>query len=137
MSYIAPDVQAYMGTVVGNGQCVAYVRATAGCPATSRWGEGAKVKGHSIPGGTAIATFQNGTYNNYTDGRSHAAIYIRQNAIGLVVHDQWSGQPVHERTIRFRNGATTPNNDGDAFAVIEDAKVLEGLGKPVLAKTDS
>lgn len=124
MSYVAPDVNAYVGTVVGNGQCVAYVKAAAGCPATSKWAEGKKVKGASLAKGTAIATFQGGTYNNYTDGRSHAAIYLYQDANGLTVHDQWTGQPVHERLIPFRNGATTPNNDGDAFSVIEDVRVL-------------
>ncbi|NTI50982.1 BPSL0067 family protein [Agrobacterium rhizogenes] len=129
MSYLAPNTDAYMGEVVGNGQCVAYVRAAAGCPATSQWAEGAKVKGAKIGKGTAIATFQDGKYNNYTDGRSHAAIYLSQTAEGLVVHDQWNGQRVHERVIRFRNGATTPNNDGDALCVIEDKKVLARLQK--------
>jgi len=129
MSYVAPDVDAFMGTVVGNGQCVAYVKATAGCPATAQWAEGDKVKGNDIAKGTAIATFQNGKYNNYTDGRSHAAIYISQNTEGLLVHDQWTGQAVHERRIRFKNGASTPNNDGDAFCVIEDTRVLKRLLK--------
>jgi hypothetical protein len=127
MSYVAPDVNAYMGTSVGNGECVAYVKAAAGCPASSQWAAGVIVKGADLSPGTAIATFQGGKYNNYTDGRSHAAIYLRQNASGLVVHDQWAGQPVHERTIRFRNGATTPNNDGDAFSVIESVQVLSAL----------
>jgi len=124
MSYVAPDPDAFMGTKVGNGQCVAYVKAAAGCPETSKWSEGKKVRGAKIARGTAIATFQDGVYHNYTDGRSHAAIYIGQNATGLIVHDQWTERPVHERTISFRNGGTTPNNDGDAFNVIEDIRVL-------------
>ena len=131
MSYVAPDVNAYMGTSVPDGQCVAYVKAAAGCPATPQWREGAKVKGADLAVGTAIATFQNGRYTNSPGGQSHAAIYLRQTAAGLVVHDQWVGssgvQVVHERAIRFQGGATTPNNDGDAFSVIEHVTVMAGL----------
>jgi hypothetical protein len=129
MSYVAPDVEAFVGSIVGNGQCVEYIKASSGCPATSKWREGSLVKGKPLPSGTAIATFQKGVYNNYTDGRSHAAIYLNQTPDGIVVHDQWVGQPVHKRTIRFRGSATTPNNDGDAFAIIEDATVLNNIKK--------
>lgn len=69
-----------------------------------------------------IATFDaNGKYTNSTDGTSHAAIYVGQDAAGLQVWDQWTAQPVHQRTIRFQGGAAgvKPVNDGDAFYVIE------------------
>jgi len=118
MSYVASDPAANLGKVVGTGQCVAYVREATGAPPSSLWKEGSKVKGNDIPTGTAIATFQDGIYHNATDGSSHAAIYLSQDATGLWVHDQWIGQPVHKRQIRFRNGATTANNDGDAFSVV-------------------
>jgi hypothetical protein len=82
-----------------------------------------KVRGDStIQVGAAIATFgSNGTYTNSTDGTSHAAIYVGQNGIGLQVWDQWTGQPVHQRTIRFQGGApgVKPVNDGDAYYVID------------------
>ena len=124
MSYVAPQPQSYLGQVVGDGHCVAYVKAAAGCPHTSRWAEGKAVRGNKIPKGTAIAVFQGGTYNNHTDGRSHAAILISQNADGLNVYDQWVGQVVHERLIRFKGGQGKPVNDGDAYCVIEDRVVL-------------
>lgn len=38
--------------------------------------------------GTAIATFDpSGKYGNHTDGRSHAAIYLGQDATGIQVLD--------------------------------------------------
>ena len=84
---------------------------------------GALARGNStIQAGTAIATFgSEGTYTNSTDGTSHAAIYMGQNDAGLQVWDQWKGQPVHQRTIRFQGGApgVHPVNDGDAFYVID------------------
>ena len=73
-----------------------------------------------IPAGTAIATFDpSGTYGNHTDGRSHGAIYVSQNADGVLVYDQWTGQPVHQRTIHFRNGSGSAVNDGDQFYVVD------------------
>ncbi len=74
-----------------------------------------------LPKGTAIATFDShGKYANSLDGTSHAAIYVSQDGTGITVWDQWSGQPVHQRVIRFRGGApgVKPVNDGDAFYVI-------------------
>lgn len=94
-----------------------------GAPLTSQWKKGAKVRGDlTIHPGTAIATFDsNGKYTNSTDGTSHGAIYVGQNGVGLLVWDQWKGQPVHQRTIRFQDGApgVKPVNDGDAFYVVE------------------
>jgi len=121
MPYIAPDPGSYAGQTVGNGQCVAFVKAAADAPATAAWKRGIQVKGGNPQSGTAIATFDaNGTYGNHTDGTSHGAIYIGQNAVGIQVWDQWLGQPVHQRTIRFQGGApgAKPVNDGDAFYVI-------------------
>jgi hypothetical protein len=118
MSYVAANPASYVGQAVGDGQCVAYVRAASGAPATASWAEGQHVRGNNIAANTAIATFKNGKYTSSTDGSSHAAIYISQDNNGLWVYDQWVGQPVHKRQIRFRGGATTPNSDGDAFSVI-------------------
>lgn len=121
MPYIAQNPSSYAGQVVGNGQCVAFVQTASGAPVTASWSQGALVKGNACQVGTAIATFDgDGTYGNHTDGTSHAAIYVSQDAIGIQVWDQWLGQPVHQRTIRFQGGASgvKPVNDGDAFYVI-------------------
>jgi Transglycosylase SLT domain len=119
--FIAPSPENLLGTSVPDGQCVAYVRNAAGAPNTITWRQGDLVKGNAaVKKGTAIATFDpNGRYGNHTDGRSHAAIYLGQDAAGLNVLDQWASpqvQPVHQRHIRF--GGSTPVNDGDAFFVI-------------------
>lgn len=136
MAYVASgvgdNVDPYWQQSVGDGQCVAYVKKAARCPATSLWSEGDNVRTASnIPLGTAIATFQNGTYGNYTDGRSHAAIFIRMASDGLVVHDQWKGtsgtQPVHQRTILFKAGQGEPRNDGDAYSIIESRSLFSRI----------
>lgn len=128
MSYVAPDPGAFLGQSVPDGQCVAFVRKAAGCPPTNRWAPGVKARGSKLAKGTAIAVFQDGRYNNHEDGRSHAAILLRQTAEALVVVDQWIGQVVHEREIRFKAGAGKPVNDGDAYSVIEDRAVLSAIG---------
>jgi len=123
MPYIATNPRAYDGKVVGSGHCVAFVQAASGAPNTSVWKEGKLVKGEpAITTGTAIATFSAaGKYTNSLDGTSHAAIYVQQNTSGILVWDQWLGQPVHQRRIRFQAGApgVKPVNDGDFFYVIE------------------
>jgi hypothetical protein len=118
------DVSAsYAGRVVGDGHCVAFVRAVTGLPATRAWRRGEYVRGaENMPKGTAIATFDaSGSYGNHTDGRSHAAILIARASDGLLVWDQWKGQPVHQRVIRYRGGQGDPVNDGDAFHVVATA----------------
>lgn len=116
--YIAANPGHLLGQAVGTGQCVAFVQAVSGAPHTSQWRRGARAKGNaSLASGTAIATFDaNGTYGNHTNGTSHAAIYLAQDSTGLGVYDQWLGQPVHHRVIRF--GGTPEVNDGNEFFVI-------------------
>lgn len=116
MSYVAAKPESYNGKVVGDGQCVAFVREASGAPQTSSWKEGVKVKGSAIVKGTAIATFVGGSYPSEATG-NHAAIYVSQDNSGINVWDQWKGQPVHPRLIRFKG--TGGSNDGDAFSVIE------------------
>ena len=121
MAWIAKDPESYIGEVVGNGQCVAYVHAACAMPPTAQWKRGAHVKDGDVPHGTAIATFEpNGTYGNVV-GQSHAAILDRVTPQGLQVWDQWTDQPVHARLIRFQGGDGKPVNDGDRFYVIEHA----------------
>ena len=122
MPYVASlaDVVTDLGNVLGTGQCLALVQKVSGAPLTHLWNKGSKVKGDvTLAQGTAIATFgSSGTYENKLDGSSHAAIYISQSVVGIDVYDQWTGQPVHKRTIRFRNGQGSAVNDGDQFYVV-------------------
>ena len=122
MSWIAQRPSSFIGQVVGDGQCVAYVQRASDAPQTALWRRGALVKGSNTPQGTAIATFDpTGVYGNHVDGRSHAAIFHEQLPEGLLVWDQWFNHPVEPRVIRFQNGDSAPANDGDEFYVIEHA----------------
>ena len=108
------------GTVIGNGHCVHLVRQTTGLPHTSLWRRGDPVRGSGCAPGTAIATFdEDGSYGNHVDGRSHAALLLAENSDGIVVCDCWRGQPVHERTIKYREGQGDAANDADRFYVVE------------------
>jgi hypothetical protein len=110
------------GPGVGAGHCVDLVKAAAGAPRTAEWRRGAAVRGNPhIRRGTAIATFEaDGTYTS--EPGNHAAIYLGQDATGIWVYDQWRGQPVHKRLIRFEggrgSGRGSKSNDGKRFAVI-------------------
>ena len=125
MPCIAANARSYEKQSVGNGQCVAFVRAASKAPHTSTWKQGKLVKTDStLFPGIAIATFEpDGKYGNREDGKSHAAIFIRKSAIGIVVFDQWvtngKAQPVHERTIRFNNSIGKKINNGDEYYVVE------------------
>ena len=120
--YLAAQPETFAGEVVGDGHCVAPVKAAAGAPRTAAWRRGAAVRGNRrIRRGTAIATFEaDGTYASRPG--SHAAIYLGQDATGIWVYDQWRGQPVHRRLIRFEggrgSGQGSKSNDGRRFAVI-------------------
>jgi hypothetical protein len=123
MSWTAESPHRHEGRVVGSGQCVAYVQQICGMPHTSHWRRGRQVRGGAVDPNTAIATFDaDGRYGNHTDGRSHAAVFLMETETGLLVWDQWGGQPVHSRTIRFHGGAGKKANDGDAYYVIEGAE---------------
>lgn len=126
MPYVAYNSAIFKGKSVGTGQCVAFVEAAASTPRTGQWQQGKKVKGDTtLATGTAIATFQNGSYQNSLQGSSHAAIYLRQTAEGIYVLDQWNHQGtkqvVHERLILFRKSGWTGKSvdNGDSYCVIE------------------
>ena len=101
------------------GQCVSFVARV--CPDlpvnTGLWKKGLPVKtSGSIVDGTVIATFnEQGRY------QGHAAIYVRQDANGIHVYDQWvSGvnpKAIGPRLIRW-NG-TGVSNRGEGFHVVE------------------
>lgn len=123
MAYIATNAESYKSQVVGSGHCVPFVQKATGAPLTSLWKKGAAVKGNStIAKGTAIATFgASGKYENKTDGTSHAAVYLSQDATGILVLDQWLGRPVGERRIRFNhpNPEASAVNRGEMFYVVD------------------
>jgi hypothetical protein len=122
MPFIARNPERYLGKVVGTGHCINYVRETTGAPITTQWRRGDPVRGSGCSPGTAIATFDpSGRYGNHVDGRSHAAILIAETDEGLLVCDQWVGQPVHHRTIRYRDGEGDAANDASRYYVIEMA----------------
>ena len=87
MSYVADmkKVVSPKGQIIGNGQCVTFVHAVVPTPPASRWRSGAKLRGDmTLKSGTVIATFDaDGSYGNHLNGRSHAAIYLGQNSIGI------------------------------------------------------
>jgi hypothetical protein len=121
--YVAARPAAFEGHVVGAGHCVDFVKASTGAPQTAAWREGVEVYGNPhIPPGTAIATFESdGSYTS--ESGNHAAIYLYQDDRGIWVYDQWQGQPVQKRLIRFEGGSGakwgSKSNDGTRFAVIE------------------
>jgi hypothetical protein len=121
--YVAATPEAFEGEVVGAGYCVDFVKAAAGAPRTAAWRRGVEVRDNpDIARGTAIATFESdGSYRS--ESGNHAAIYLDQDDRGIWVYDQWRGQPVHKRLIRFAGGSGakwgSKSNDGRRFAVIE------------------
>lgn len=121
---VAQGWDGFAGQSVGSGQCVALVQAAdPGVGLTWTWAQGAQVQGNSslVPG-TVIATFDgNGRYANATDGSSHAAIYLGQNAQGIQVLDQWADHPAAYRTIPWTNPSGRAANTGSAFNVVTHA----------------
>jgi hypothetical protein len=127
--HMAENPEAFVGRVVGDGHCVKFVQAAAAVPITSEWRPGAWVRGNnSIPPGTAIATFEpDGKY--ISKKGNHAAIYISQDETGIRVYDQWVGQRVHERVIKFKGGQGAgsgyKSNDGTLYRVVLSGPVTE------------
>jgi hypothetical protein len=120
--FIAEDTHARLGEAVGSGHCMAHVQAVADVTHSSTLRQGEKVRGNEIPPGTVIGTFDaTGCYANATDGSSHVAVLVEQTPDGLKVVDQWQGQPVHERLIRFKGGRGPACDDGDQYHVVEAA----------------
>jgi hypothetical protein len=119
-------VSQYSGTSVGNGQCVSLVKAATNLGPTSTWQQGDAITPDnvaSIPAGTPIATFQNGVYQNATNGNSHAAILLGPGTTadgqpGIQLLDQWVGHPASTRVIPFNAYNKTPANNGSSFSVI-------------------
>jgi hypothetical protein len=118
----AEDPHRHLGDVFGNGHCVAFVRELTGLGPTTTWRRGDPVRGSGAATLTAIATFNpTGRYTSHVDKSSHCAILLAEQPDGLLVIDQWVGEPVRERVIRFQAGAADAANDGDRFYLIEIA----------------
>jgi hypothetical protein len=108
MSWVANTPSNFVGHVVGNGQCVAYVQRAYRAPHTSKWRRGIWVKGNAVLQGTAIATFDpDGITATISVGRTRRFLHD-QLANGLLVWDQWVGHPVAQRLIHFREGSGLP-----------------------------
>ncbi len=112
----------FVGRSVGSGQCVALAHAVQpSLGSTATWTAGAPVQGNAaLQPGAVIATFNDASrYANATDGSSHAAIYLGQDAHGLHVLDQWSGKQAAIRTIPWTHAGATAANTGAAFRVVQ------------------
>jgi hypothetical protein len=126
--YRAVDPESWDGRpAVGSKQCVALVQVAADAPQTKFWKQGDNVQQHPPEKGTAIATFQDGKYQNDTHGLSHAALFVEMTTSGdgFWVVDQWDNahdhHPPKKRMIPFVHppGSTdTPANRGSAFSII-------------------
>jgi len=104
----------------GVSQCVEFIRQTLNAPDTTHWNEGKKISrsDSSTISGTPIATFINGKYSHLGSPNQHAAIYLRQDAEGIHVLDQFPGHNVSPRVIRWEPHWKGLSNDGNAFSVI-------------------
>lgn len=82
---------------------------------TSTWRQGIKVRGGNVKPGTAIASFRNGRFK-----QDHAAVFVRESSVGLVVYDQYNNprKAWGPRTLYFRSNNDRSNN-GDLFYVIK------------------
>ena len=83
---------------------------------TRNWRPGRKVRGNDISPGTAIASFRDGVYKN-----DHAAIFVKQNARGITVYDQYNRpqKAWGKRVLFFKTKkAEDYSNNGDFFYTI-------------------
>jgi hypothetical protein len=115
--------KSYVSPLTGQTECVAFLQATIpAVPQTKQWTEGKKVVmgDVTIVSGTAIATFVDGKYPGPGKDK-HAAIYLKQDAVGIQVLDQWATQgKVAPRTIQWQPPASAKiQNDGKKYSVIE------------------
>jgi hypothetical protein len=124
--WVAMDPASFAGRLVGDGQCVDFVRkAASGLPDTARWMRGPKARGTPLEAGTVLATFDaDGRYSSAMDGSSHACVLLADLPDGLSVYDQWAGPPEHpvaRRVIRAKGGVGPACDDADAYYCVETA----------------
>jgi hypothetical protein len=120
MPHFLDNAERFIGhafrNALGHTECVTFLQSVLHAPHTSLWREGDKIeKGKTYPAGTPIATFENGHYAHHD---RHAAIYVGQNAAGILVLDQWNAKgKVTPRTIYWNRHGRIDN--GSAYSVIE------------------
>ena len=116
MPYNCNAIEYYYGKKVGDGTDVALVTVATNAPPSSVWRAGDRVQNNDrVTRGTAIATFQNGTFYDSATG-TWAAIFLSQDGMGMRVLVQEHGFPVHEETIPWHS---TDSNSAEKFRVIE------------------
>lgn len=134
MIYVAAFPERYLNPMseIDNGHCARLVQIATGAPQAKFWRRGEKVRGNQrIAYGTAIAIFQLGgtfdeaaisgyvRYTNLADLTAHAALYVRQDANGITVIDQWKGRG----KVAFSTYSFTPKlypiHDGNNYYIIE------------------
>jgi hypothetical protein len=119
--WVIKDFDKLRDTVVGSGKCPGIVQSHGGLPLVRFWFEGPKVRGTpAIPYGTAVATFVDGKYPNWEHG-NHVAIYIDQDPVkGVLVFDQWTGQPAGYRWMKYKDeaGIVDRSNNGSALSIV-------------------
>lgn len=110
----------------GSSECVEFIKRTLGAPETAKWREGAKITASCLvvplPKGAAIATFASGKYPQGASVNArdrHAAILLAQTNDGIEVLEQFSGQSVHRRTIRWQPVSAGRANIATGFSLIE------------------
>jgi hypothetical protein len=112
--------------LVSTGSCASLVMHYTRVGQAKDWKQGERVRGNTtIKRGTAIATFVNAVYPNFNHG-NHAALYVRQEADGIWVVEQWKElDKPQKRKLLFKgpnnaNGPyVDPSNNGDAFSIID------------------
>lgn len=113
---LASGYDGQIGQAIGSGECVALAQADSNVGLTKTWTPGEQAQGNDLAPGTVIATFgDDGTYTN-TPGQSHTAIYLRQDADGIWVEDQWQGQAAHVRHIDWTT--TNAYEEGSKYYVV-------------------
>lgn len=136
MAYVYSGVNRLEGKpIVGNGNCVLMVQHFGELPKINRWRQGLRVvEQTNIWAGTAIATFENGVYPNFSTG-NHAAFFVRfgtRNPDGAAatiwIMEQYSGlSRITLREIKVKGRIDSkwgkrwadPSNNADAFYIIE------------------
>jgi hypothetical protein len=115
-----------LGRSSGNGECAGIAQAAVPgltpllipgshperyYPRVSDWTRGHKVKGHHLPVGTVIATFDsNGCYvgqahfHHQGSRLAHTALYLGQNKEGIEVIHQYAHHPARKALILFGGG---------------------------------
>jgi hypothetical protein len=116
-SLICDNAQRYAKQVIGDGHCVALIKACTGAPNTSDWRPGELVVNQNLMQGTVIATFKGDRYPSRSGW--HAAIYSHQDRHGIWVWDQWQGKPVGLRLIRHQvSRGAKPANRASNYRVV-------------------